>query len=168
MRYLPDAPEQDRAAVAQRIESLDRRLERVARLRSDTEPPAQRDEPPADEAPEGPGPSGLGLGLTVAGGALLTTGAVLGGLALSARGDVRSSCQTSAEGARVCAASAEADAARDRGLSLGADVLIGAGAVALGVGLYFLLRREADDAETVTAAAAASREGGWVGVRGRF
>lgn len=167
-RYLPDAPEGERAAIAQRIESLDRRLERVARLRDDPEASDEATPEPDAPAPEDDGPDALGLGLTVTAGAVLATGAVLGGLALGARADVRSACQDGLDGGRVCPESVATDADRDRALSLGADVLLGVGAVALGVGLYFLLRSESDDDDTVAPAAAASPEGGWVGVRGRF
>ncbi|MEM1416369.1 MAG: tetratricopeptide repeat protein, partial [Myxococcota bacterium] len=174
-RYLPDAPARERGAVEMRITSLERRIERLERLRDEGDAPDPEVVAPAEPEPE-PDPepaerrrSAPGLALTLAGGAVLATGAVLGGLALGARGNVDDACQDVEGAGRLCPSSVRSDADRDRAFSISADVLMGAGAATLAVGLYLLLRKDDDaDDDPVTPAASAGREGAWLGLRGRF
>lgn len=127
--YLPDAPEDEQARIESRIESLQARAERVRRL---TEVP--------ESAEPTPGISPVGPVLLGVGGAALVGGIVLAVRAGGARSDLDALCIERGD-QRFCPEAAEDAEKRDLRSSIGADILFVAGAAAVGVGLYFLLRK---------------------------
>ncbi|MEM9068243.1 MAG: tetratricopeptide repeat protein [Myxococcota bacterium] len=159
--YLPNADESERSRIESRIESLERRVERLRQQNERPDPPP----PPPEESRNLAGPVVLG-----AGGALLVGGVVLAVLARGARDDVDGAC-VNVDGRQICPDSARSDVDRDRGLSIGADVLFVSSAAAIGVGLFLLLRKTDDDEDDEPAVEADALLGpGSAGmvVRGRF
>ena len=138
--YLPDADDDERARIETRLTSLRARAERVRNMTTVPEP-----EP--EPEPEEPGIDLAGPVLVGAGGAALVGGVVLALRAASARSDLDSLCIEQGE-RRVCSAEAEDAEARDFRSSIAADVLFVAGAAAVGIGLYFLLRKKDDEEPT--------------------
>ena len=152
-RYLPDADEDESSRIETRLESLRARAARVRDLTTNPET--------AEATSDEPGLSPLGPILLGVGGAALVGGLVLALRAKSARSDLDGLCAESGE-QRFCQVEAESAQTRDRRSSIGADVLFVAGAAAVGVGLYFLLRKTDDDEEPAFAVdAVASPEGAY-------
>lgn len=153
-RYLPDADESETPRIETRLESL---RSRAARVRDMTTTPD-----PVETPPEEPGISPVGPILLGVGGAALVGGLVLALRANSARSDLDGLCVEQGD-QRFCQAEAEDAQSRDRGSSIGADVLFVVGAAAVGVGLYFLLRNTDEDEEEPadTVDAVASPEGAY-------
>jgi tetratricopeptide (TPR) repeat protein len=151
-RYLPDADEGEASRIETRLTSL---RSRAARVRDMTSTPD-----PVETPPDEPGISPVGPILLGVGGAALIGGLVLALRANSARSDLDELCTERGE-QRFCQAEAESAQTRDRRSSIAADALFVAGAAAVGVGLYFLLRSTDEEEPANTVDAVASPDGGY-------
>ena len=141
-RYLPDAKPSEQETVEKRIDNLRRRAkEEQEKQKPPPPPPVEKEtrkpaQPVAPTKSESSSPS-LGYALLGVGGGAIVIGGVFGGLALGARSDEKPDC-ASAAGGRFCTVDANSSITRDQRYSLIADVGIGVGVVAAGVGAYLV------------------------------
>ena len=185
--FAPHAPEARKQEIAERIATLREKIERAKPPPEPPppEPPRPEPPPPSTPAPVGPPPisapsppapvpdqpdetpvtATAGYVLLGVGGAGLVLGAILGGMALSARGDAEAQCEASATGMR-CLADAQDALDDDKTFSLVADVGFGVGIVAALTGgalvIYSLLSEPSEPTVSIAVA------GGGLLVRGRF
>ncbi len=166
-RFLDEAPEDGdpelRRTVEMRIRELDLSIEEQAVTETDPvveEPsPVVEDDEPAEESMSLVGPI-----VAAGGGALLITGAILGGLALGQGKDIEEACPE----LTGCSPALQSDYDQMRTRSVTADVLIfgGLAIAAVGTVLMFTLKDEAD--EDVSVGAACDGQGCYASARGRF
>lgn len=184
--YRAFAPESERAALAEKEDSLRKRQLRAQteaaeadqqeggddsgqEAASDTvaEPPAGTDEPADTLPPEKQKiftvPVWVATGVSIVG---LGVGAGLGVVALGRSRDADALCMQ-ADGGTVCPQSAESDAESARRMGIGADVALGVGAVA-GVVAIVLIARNASKRKKANNTAALVPHAGGAGLQVRF
>ncbi len=183
--YRAFAPESERAALAEKEDSLRKRRLRSQNdaaeadkqtddadgdeAASDTveEPTANTDEPTDTVQPTKQKiftvPVWVATGLSVVG---LGVGAGLGIAALGRSSDADALCMQ-ADGGTVCPQSAESDAESARRMGIGADVALGVGAAA-GIVAIVLIARNASKRKKANNAAALVPHAGGAGVQVRF
>ena len=149
-RYRALAPAEERETLERRMRNIERRLKEQQAATAEATPapaPATNSNGTASlsvqntstskPAPAGPNPGGLAL--VVGGGAGVAVGGVLGGLALQQRAQAQALCVESASGQTLCPTDAQPFIDQDRNLSLGGDIAMIAGGVALGAGLIVII-----------------------------
>lgn len=175
--YSAAAPPQEREIVRKRIENLRRRIqaqERPEQAPSLTQPQPEAPSAPAPEAERAPQkqpsiteaspPSHLPAYLTLgAGGLLLGGAAVLGGLALAAQGEVDGLC-AGYQGELLCRTEAREPMTRRQNLAIAADVSLGVGIAAVGVGLFLWLFNPGADDPPASAAQPSVSWSPWLGL----
>ncbi len=147
-RYRALAPAEERETLERRMRNIERRLkeQKAAAPEPESEPATNNNgtanlsvkvTSTSNPAPTGPNPGGLAL--AVGGGAGMAVGGVLGGLALQQRAQAQALCVESASGQTLCPTDAQPFINQDRNLSLGGDIAMIAGGVALGAGVIVLV-----------------------------
>jgi len=165
--YVMSAPAGEREILEKRVEALEKRVAAEAGQNQPAQPeqpeptppvpsPApEPSQPPVSTSPvpepsaapmpaavpadsEGSGPSALGLSLLIGGGVGVVTGAVLAGVALSARSEAEASCPEAGDG-RICLAQAQDAVERDQTMSIGADIAFVVGTAAAAAGAVILI-----------------------------
>ena len=149
-RYRALAPAEERETLERRMRNIERRLkEQQAAASEVTSEPAPatnsngtasltvKNTSTSKRAPAAPNPGGLAL--VIGGGVGVAVGGVLGGLALQQRAQAQALCVQSASGQTLCPTDAQPFIDRDRSLSLGGDIAMVAGGVALGAGVIVLI-----------------------------
>jgi tetratricopeptide (TPR) repeat protein len=148
-RYRAVAPSEERETLERRMRAIERRIEELKERASS----APEGDPLLDAsqsrmtvstsststAGTGAGPHPAGIALIAGGGVGLAVGGVLGGLALQQRASARALCIDVASGGTLCPSEAKAHIDQDRSLSLGGDIAMIAGGVALGAGVIILV-----------------------------
>src|SRR5690606_6670037 len=175
-QYVPSAPEHQREAVLKRIRSLEARAEeqrRRERAAASTpaaeEPPRPPPSPGVAPQPAAPMPDSapaaspplLGYALGGAGLASVGVGVVFGLAASNARSDAEAQCVDSGSGV-LCPASIDDQLSTADRRALVADVAIGLGLVAVGVGAYLIFSHDGGSGATTALRAAGSPDGGRV------
>lgn len=163
--YLYTVEGDERAQIQSRLESLERRVERLRAMQQNPneQPPAP---PPPKLSPVGP----ILLG---AGGLMLGAGIAFAVLAGGARDDLDAMCRD-ADGRTLCPAEASSAQTRDRAFSISADVALLAAAGLVAAGIIVLVTggedEESDDPEAadLDVAAQVSPRGAMVGIHGSF
>lgn len=180
-QYVPSAPDHQRATVLKRIRSLEaraeeqRRRERAERAasapsspeasgaRGPTAAPGPLAAAPAGDAAQPPSEAGSApiLGYALGGGGLASigVGVVFGILASSARSDAEAQCVDSGSGL-LCPTSIESKLSTADSRALVADLAIGVGLVAVGVGAYLVLSHDEDSGASTALRAGAAPDGG--------
>lgn len=147
-RYRALAPSDERETLERRMRAIERRMkEQKAPASSSPEADPLPDTrgapstvtPPSDGGGSSASPNPAGIVLITLGGAGLAVGGVLGSLALTERALVRSLCVDVESGGTLCPSNAKAHIDMDRNFSLGSDIALIAGGVALGAGVIILI-----------------------------
>jgi tetratricopeptide (TPR) repeat protein len=165
-RFLDEAPEGDdpelHRTVEMRIRELDMSIEEQVTLDADTDVEAPR--PEAEGQPAEESMSIVGPIVAAGGGALLITGAILGGIALGQGNDIEEACPELSG----CSPALQSDYDQMRTRSVTADVLIfgGLAIAAVGAVLMFTLKDGAN--EDVSVGAACDGQGCYASARGNF
>jgi tetratricopeptide (TPR) repeat protein len=158
-RYAAEAPEQQRETVRKRIASLEaraaerRRMESAATQRLASSPREgdmlDSQNVRVSRTERAPGRSPLGFLVAGTGIASIGLGAVFGISARNARGDARELCMPGGESV-LCPVRTRKLLVQASHSALAANVAWGAGAAAVGAGLYLLLGSNANDAQAST------------------
>jgi len=173
--YVPYAPEQQRSTVLKRIRSLEARAEEQRRRDGDAAPPAPASPgnpagspemrgpgEPAPPAPPpyepAPSPPILGYAIGGAGIASIGLGVIFGISASSARSDAEDQCVSDGSGT-YCPKAVEGLLSDADSRALVADIALGVGLVAVGVGAYLVLTHD-PEAGTSTELHTAALPGG--------
>ena len=144
-------------------EEAERKKNEEALANSLSERDRQRPPPPP---PPKPAPV-LPWILIGGGGAVFATGAVFGVLTLAARSDVSSRCTSTPTG-RLCDQDARSALDREKTFGIIADVGMGVGLIAAGVGTWLLLSGKPAASSNVYVGARPTPGGGGIDVGGRF
>jgi tetratricopeptide (TPR) repeat protein len=157
-RYAADAPEQQREPVRKRIASLQSRAAERRRMESASArlTRSSRESPTPDSqsvrvSKTAPAPARSPLGFIVAGAGIASIGlgVVFGISARNARGDARELCMPGGESV-LCPTRTRTLLVQASHNALAANIAWGAGAAAVGAGLYLLLGADANDAQAST------------------
>ncbi|MEO0600111.1 MAG: tetratricopeptide repeat protein [Myxococcota bacterium] len=132
-RAVAELPPEEHDRLARKASTLEVRVRSESAV-VETDAPVLT--PPPEKSRSGRGAAGTAL--TVVGGAAAITGAVLGGLALNARGNVDSACMD-VDGRRLCPASADADIRQAEQLGTLSLVALGVGGAGLVSGITVLV-----------------------------
>jgi len=167
-QYVPHAPEHQRNAVLKRIRSLEQRAEHVRRQERPDAPATPTEsvgsravEPAPPPAEIGPSAPILGYAVGGAGLASIGVGVLFGLSASSAREDAEAQC--SDNGSQVlCPESVEGLLSDADSRALVADIAVGIGLVAVGVGVYLVLNHDEASGATTELRTAAAPGGGRV------
>jgi len=135
-RAIADLPPEEHDRLARKASTLELRV-REAEEQPAPVAPATAPVEPSPLAPRRRSAAG-GVALTVTGGAALVTGAVLGGLALQTRSQLREDCRDLGDGF-LCTETASSDISRAEGLGTAAVVALGAGGAGLVSGVSLLV-----------------------------
>jgi len=140
-RYRALAPSSERETLERRMRNIERRLEEEQAAGGGTTDNGAASltvvSTTTSSAPAGPHPAGVGL--IVGGGVGLALGGVFGGLALDERAQARALCVEVTGQDPLCPSDAKTHADADRRYSLGGDIALAAGGVALGAGVIILI-----------------------------
>ena len=172
-RYLEESPADQRPelrhTVELRIQELDLRIAEQADA-SETSADASDTSVDAEQRPQlertdvaKPGPSMVGPIVAAAGGALLVTGAILGGLALGQGNDFEAACPE----LTACSPELRSDYDRMRTRSIAADALLFGGLTIAAVGTVLIFTLKKGDGDTAVVAACGG-QGCFASARGRF
>lgn len=140
-RYLPDAPDKERDAVAERARRLEERAAAAAATRSELAELRARTCPVCEQPGEERSGTLTRNLLWAGGGAAVVTGLALGLVAREAGIDAERSCVDG-----LCSVEAEQALDREQNFALAADVAIGVGLVAVGAGVYLWWKRRGERA----------------------
>ncbi|MCO4771969.1 MAG: tetratricopeptide repeat protein [Deltaproteobacteria bacterium] len=180
-RYRALAPADERETLERRMRSIERRMQEL-KDRASSEPEG---DPLLDTsgsqitvkstsggggggAITGPHPAGIAL--IAGGGAGLAIGGVFGGLALRERASAQALCVDIASGDTLCSSDAKTHIDSDRSFSLGSDIALIAGGVALGAGVIILVVDATSGGKTagLQVIPSGGPSGASVTLRGRF
>jgi tetratricopeptide (TPR) repeat protein len=166
-QYVPHAPEHQRSAVLKRMASLEARAEEQRRseregVRERAAPALEGNEPtvspPAVDRPERDVPW-LGYAIGGAGVASMGLGLVFGLSAAGARSDAEDLCIDNGS-STLCPSSARLFIDRAENRAVLADVALGLGIAAVGVGTYLVLSSDSESGSKTQLQAATTSKGG--------
>jgi len=169
-QYIPSAPEHQRETVLKRIRSIEARAEEQRQRETDDDSAPQPAASPTSESGRAVAPTPvveepassppvLGYAIGGAGLASIGVGIVFGIAASNARSDAEAQCIDSGSGV-VCPAAVDGLLSTGDSRALVADIAIGVGLVAVGVGAYLVLSHDEDSGSSTALRAGASQDGG--------
>lgn len=141
-QYRALAPSSERETLERRMRNIERRIEEEKA--NGPGDPIEAASAPVEVKSTGTsgsvsGPHPAGIVLVIGGAAGLAVGGVLSGLALRERAAASALCVDVADGDPLCPSTAKVHLDADRSYSLGGDIALAAGGVALGAGIIVLI-----------------------------